>query len=98
MACTASFEAEHSTCFVSDGPRRPWKRNKRGSGKLDFELIRLTHALLDVLKVPHHQAPGEAEAEYARLQMLIVLDAVWSDDGDALMFGCRTLIKQHKVG
>ena len=84
--------------FVNDGPRRPWKRNKRGGGRLDYELTRLTHQLLRHLKVPHHEAPGEAEAECARLQALGVVDAVWSDDGDALMFGCGTLIRQHKTG
>ena len=83
---------------ISDGPRKPWKRNKRGGGKLDWELIRLTHQLLDKLKVPHHRAPGEAEAECARMQALGIVDAVWSDDGDALMFGCGTLIRQHKEG
>ena len=84
--------------FVNDGPRRPWKRNKRGGGKLDYELTRLTHQLLRHLRVPYHEAPGEAEAECARLQALGVVDAVWSDDGDALMFGCGTLIRQHKTG
>lgn len=52
--------------------------------------------MLDNLKVAHHLAPGEAEAECAKLQALGVVDAVWSDDGDALMFGCTTLIRQHK--
>lgn len=84
--------------FVNDGPRRPWKRNKRGGGKLDYELTKLTHQLLRSLKVPYHQGPGEAEAECARLQALGIVDAVWSDDGDALMFGCGTLIRQHKNG
>ena len=54
--------------------------------------------MLQQLKVPYHEAPGEAEAECAKLQVLGVVDAVWSDDGDALMFGCRTLIRQHKSG
>lgn len=82
--------------FVGDGPRRPWKRDRRGGNKVDYEMLRLTRKLLDHLKVPHHEAPGEAEAECARLQALGVVDAVWSDDGDALMFGCGTLIRQHK--
>lgn len=54
--------------------------------------------MLNLLKVPYHQAPGEAEAECAKLQRLGVVDAVWSDDGDSFMFGCNTLIKAHKVG
>ena len=81
--------------FVNDGMRKPWKRNKRG-GKLDYELMRLTHQLLDKLKVPYHLAPGEAEAECARMQVLGIVDAVWSDDEDSMMFGCGTLIRQHK--
>ena len=84
--------------FVNDGTRKPWKRNKRGGNKKDWDLIRLTRQVLDALRVPHHEAPGEAEAECARLQALGVVDAVWSDDGDSLMFGCTTLIRQHKVG
>ena len=31
----------------------------------------------------------------ARLQQEDIVDAVWTDDGDALMFGTTTLIKTH---
>nr|POE94430.1 flap endonuclease gen like 1 [Quercus suber] len=84
--------------FVYDGPKRPWKRGKRGGGRISFELTRLLHTMFDHLKIPYHQAPGEAEAECAKLNRLGIVDAVWSDDGDAFMFGCQTLIRQHKVG
>lgn len=84
--------------FVDDGPRRPWKRGKRGGGKIDFEITRLLKKLLDQLKIPHHRAPAEAEAECARMQAEGIVDAVWSDDGDAFMFGCGVLIKAHTVG
>lgn len=84
--------------FVDDGLRRPWKRGKSGGGKLDYELKKLTRQTLAQLKVPHHEAPGEAEAECARMQALGIVDAVWSDDGDSFMFGCEILIKQHKQG
>ncbi|RMY72522.1 hypothetical protein D0862_14442 [Hortaea werneckii] len=83
--------------FVYDGPRKPWKSGRGGGGLLDQELVKLLHQLLDHLKVPYHRAPGEAEAECAVLEQRGVVDAVWADDGDAFMFGCRTLIKQHKV-
>ncbi|GAB1736333.1 hypothetical protein NU219Hw_g6998t1 [Hortaea werneckii] len=83
--------------FVYDGPRKPWKSGRGGGGLLDQELVKLLHQLLDHLKVPYHRAPGEAEAECAALEQRGVVDAVWADDGDAFMFGCQTLIKQHKV-
>ncbi|KAI7443729.1 hypothetical protein KC336_g1710 [Hortaea werneckii] len=83
--------------FVYDGPNKPWKSGRGGGGLLDKELVKLLHQLLDHLKVPYHRAPGEAEAECAALEQRGIVDAVWADDGDAFMFGCRTLIKQHKV-
>lgn len=53
---------------------------------------------LSVLKIPYHQAPGEAEAECAKLQQEGIVDAVWSEDGDTLMFGCDFLIRTHREG
>jgi Holliday junction resolvase YEN1 len=75
--------------WVFDRPRRPWKRNKRGGGgrpQDERERTQLLCQLLDHLKVPRHHAPAEAEAECARMQQLGIVDAVWSDDGDTLMF------------
>ena len=92
------LKANVQLIFVEDGMHKPWKRDKRGGNKLDKELVKLTHQLLDHLKVPYHQAPGEAEAACARMQAQGVFDAVWSDDGDAPMFGCGTLIEQDNVG
>ncbi|PPJ49818.1 hypothetical protein CBER1_03354 [Cercospora berteroae] len=84
--------------FVTDGMRKPAKGRwgGRGGGKLDDDCIKMLHQMFDRLKVPYHRAPGEAEAECARLQQLGVVDAVWSDDGDCLMFGCTTMIKAHR--
>lgn len=80
--------------FVFDGPNKPPKRrrpqNYSGSN------LAVLEELLDQLGVPRHQAPGEAEAECARLQKLGVVDAVWSDDSDTFMFGCTVLIQFHK--
>lgn len=89
--------------FVTDGMKKPgkkrWKKKTgggRGGSKVDKEVIKMLHKMFDRLHVPYHEAPGEAEAECARLQELGVVDAVWSDDGDCLMFGCTTLIKAHR--
>ncbi|KAF2159574.1 hypothetical protein M409DRAFT_60648 [Zasmidium cellare ATCC 36951] len=85
--------------FVYDGLRKPGqsRRGDRGGGKVDKECIRLLNRMFDLLKVPYHQAPGEAEAECAKLQRLGIVDAVWSDDGDSFMFGCNTLIKAQRA-
>lgn len=89
--------------FVTDGLKKPGKKRwvkktggGRGGGKVDKEVIKMLHKMFDRLHVPYHMALGEAEAECARLQQLGVVDAVWSDDGDCLMFGCTTLIKAHR--
>lgn len=83
--------------FVFDGPRRPWKRGKRGQGKIDYEARRPLKEMLQYFRIPHHEAPGEAEAECARLQQLGVVDAVFSQDSDSLMFGCDLLVRDDRV-
>lgn len=84
--------------FVFDESRRPWKRNWRGGNQINYERIKLLRQLLDHLKIPQHQAPGEAEAECAAMQRLGVVDAVWSDGSDTLMFGATCVIRAHKTG
>ena len=83
--------------FVFDGPSRPWKRGGRGGGKINYEERRLLKELLTYFRIPHHEAPGEAEAECARLQQLGVVDAVFSQDSDSLMFGTAVLIRDDRV-
>lgn len=82
--------------FVFDGPERPeLKRNKKSS-PVPWKEIILWKRILDRLQVPYHHAPGEAEAECVRLQTLGIVDAVWSEDSDCFMFGCRLLICTHE--
>ncbi|RMJ24525.1 XPG I-region [Aspergillus sp. HF37] len=76
--------------FVYDGKEKPpFKRGKAVSGHSygNAPIIRLSQTLIDLFKFPRHNAPGEAEAECARLQRTGVVDAVMSNDVDALMFG-----------
>jgi Holliday junction resolvase YEN1 len=82
---------------VFDGPGRPWKRGKRGGSKIDHENQRLLKEMLEHFGIPYHEAPGEAEAECARLQILGMVDAVWSQDSDCLMFGCELWIRDDRV-
>ncbi|KAJ4290342.1 hypothetical protein N0V90_010558 [Kalmusia sp. IMI 367209] len=83
--------------FVFDGASRPWKRGRRGGGKNNSEERTLLKQLLTYFQVPYHEAPGEAEAECARLQQLGVVDAVFSQDSDTLMFGTGVLIRDDRV-
>lgn len=83
--------------LIFDGPSRPWKRGGV-AGRVDWKKIDLLRKTLNMLKIPHHRAPAEAEAECARLNELGIVDAVWTDDGDALMFGAKVLIKEHREG
>ncbi|GAB7354544.1 hypothetical protein MBLNU459_g5002t3 [Dothideomycetes sp. NU459] len=83
--------------FVFDGPGRPWKRGGN-AGRIDWKEIDLLRQLLNHLCIPHHRAPAEAEAECARLEGLGIVDGVYSDDSDTLMFGCKLLIRDHRVG
>ncbi|KAL2818958.1 hypothetical protein BJX63DRAFT_48823 [Aspergillus granulosus] len=81
--------------FVYDGKDKPpFKRGKAVSGRSygSAPIIQLSKILIDLFKFPRHEAPGEAEAECARLQMAGVVDAVMSNDVDTLMFGSKNTI------
>ncbi|PNS20639.1 Flap endonuclease GEN 1 [Sphaceloma murrayae] len=77
--------------FVFDGPARPWKRGRRGGNRVDYERTKLLKTILDHIRVPWLEAPGDAEAECATLQRLGLVDAVWSEDGDTLVFGATRM-------
>ncbi|KAF2796029.1 PIN domain-like protein, partial [Melanomma pulvis-pyrius CBS 109.77] len=83
--------------FVFDGPRPLVKRGKRRGGQVDNKKLELLKEMLSYFRIPYHEAPGEAEAECARLQTLGVVDAVFSQDSDSLMFGCDFLIRDDRV-
>ncbi|KAF3053788.1 hypothetical protein E8E11_007057 [Didymella keratinophila] len=82
---------------VFDGPGVPAKRGRNGGRKIDHEKFRLLKQVLRYFGIPYQEAPGEAEAECARLQILGVVDAVWSQDSDCLMFGCSFWIHDDRV-
>lgn len=47
--------------------------------------------------LPVARAPGEAEATAAALNLAGNVDAVASRDGDALLFGAQTVLKEAKL-
>jgi len=80
--------------FVFDGGKRLSNGGKSYPGHdAPSELLRDT---LTIIGVPWHEAPAEAEAECAKMEIDGLVDGVWSEDGDALAFGCKTLIKFHR--
>lgn len=83
--------------FVFDGPGKPHKHGKRGGNRIDYERQRLLKDILRCFGIPYHDAPGEADAECARLQTLGLVDAVWSQDSDCPMFGCSFWIHDERV-
>jgi Holliday junction resolvase YEN1 len=82
--------------FVFDGNQRPAKRGKASLPVPESE-VRLTKEMLDHLGVPWHEAPGEAEAECAAMEKYGLVDAVWTNDSDAFMFGSEILIRPHYI-
>ena len=80
--------------FVFDGPDVPPKRNrKEHSRKVDYKKRALLKQILRGLDVHYIEALGEAEAECCQLQSLGLVDAVWSQYSDCLMFGCGLWIR-----
>ncbi|KAK7451236.1 hypothetical protein VKT23_012574 [Stygiomarasmius scandens] len=78
---------------VFDGPNRPrYKRNKSVRTIPHW----MSSRTADILQAFGHHvitAPGEAEAELSRLNQLGDIDAVLTDDSDALVFGARKIIR-----
>ncbi|BFZ53245.1 hypothetical protein PYCC9005_000268 [Savitreella phatthalungensis] len=78
--------------FVFDGENRPVY--KRGIRKRAPSRMTRFRELAVLFGFQTWQAPGEAEAECAKLQRLGYVDAVLSDDVDCLMFGA-TKVYRH---
>lgn len=81
--------------FVYDGRQKPaFKRGKAVSARSygNAPIIKRSKDLIERFRFPWHEAPGEAEAECARLQQAGIVDAVMSNDVDALMFGSSLTI------
>ncbi|KAA1474332.1 hypothetical protein DENSPDRAFT_873329 [Dentipellis sp. KUC8613] len=80
--------------FVFDGHARPKvKRGSRMGKSGSHQLTKGMQKLLDIYGMEWRLAEGEAEAELARLNESGVIDAIMTDDVDALVFGARTIIR-----
>lgn len=80
--------------FVFDGPHRPsLKRGKRVFGNAAPPMFNDILILLRAFGFEARQAPGEAEAELAYMSQRDEIDAVLTDDSDALVFGAKVVIR-----
>lgn len=80
--------------FVYDGKNKPLtKRGKTVSRYGTCVPNELSKNLVARFQFPHHTAPGEAEAECAFLQKNGIVDAVMSQDVDAIMFGSALTLR-----
>lgn len=86
--------------FVFDAANRHAKDGRKFNGQGVSMLHKRNGVFLktlDALAIPYYEAPGEAEAECAMLQMKGHVDAVWSEDSDTLMFGCSLMLRYHRI-
>ncbi|KLT40444.1 PIN domain-like protein [Cutaneotrichosporon oleaginosum] len=84
--------------FVFDGPKKPaMKRGQRVTRNFGVNdgYSRQFKDLLDVCGLEWWNAPGEAEAELAIMNRQGKIDAVLSDDVDALLFGAKCLLRNN---
>lgn len=80
--------------FVYDGTNKPLtKRGKTVSRYGTCISNETSKRLITAFRFPCHTAPGEAEAECAMLQRSGVVDAVMSQDVDAIMFGSTVTLR-----
>ncbi|KAK0482304.1 PIN domain-like protein [Armillaria novae-zelandiae] len=79
--------------FIFDGPKRPLHKRKKQIRQTTDWLTADFKRLLDGFGFAYWDAPGEAEAELAMLSSVHKIDAVMSEDFDALLFGAQCMIQ-----
>ncbi|KAK7014508.1 hypothetical protein R3P38DRAFT_3277089 [Favolaschia claudopus] len=79
--------------FVTDGPGRP--SEKRGVKVIHRQkwLIEHVKTMITAFGFYFYDAPGEAEAQLAWLNQQGYIDAVLTEDSDALIFGAQCVIR-----
>ncbi|PBK89124.1 PIN domain-like protein, partial [Armillaria gallica] len=81
--------------FVFDGDRRPHGKHGRNIHKnTTTREIEFWH-LLNAFSFEWRQTPGEAEAELTSMSKAGIIDAVLSEDSDALIFGAKHVLRMY---
>ncbi|THU82326.1 PIN domain-like protein [Dendrothele bispora CBS 962.96] len=78
---------------VFDGPNRPSKKRKAAVSSSPHWMTARTKEIFTAFGHYYHMAPGEAEAELSYLNQAGCIDAVLTDDSDALVFGAQFVIR-----
>ncbi|KAL4067454.1 PIN domain-like protein [Scleroderma yunnanense] len=84
--------------FIFDGPQRPKLKHGKHVKNAPHFLTQHFQELLSAFGFTWHKALGEAEAELAKLNTVSIIDAIFSDDSDILLFGapCMNSSLQHE--
>lgn len=72
-------------------------RKAVSSTRIDNYVIETSHRLLDLMGIPHIQAPSEGEAQAAHMAGQGVVEYVVSQDYDSLLFGAPVLVRNLTV-
>ncbi|KDR70577.1 hypothetical protein GALMADRAFT_46237, partial [Galerina marginata CBS 339.88] len=83
--------------FVFDGPLRPNKKRSKSVNSQVPSWRGSCQSLLKSFGFAIHQAPGEGEAELAKLNASGFIDAVLSTDSDSFVFGAQCVIRRAKM-
>jgi holliday junction resolvase YEN1 len=81
--------------FVIDGPGRPKIKRGKEQGWDDPKHCKLLLETAQLLCIPVRKAPAEAEAECAALERAGLVDAVWTEDSDAFLYGAQDVVRFH---
>ncbi|KAF8057160.1 PIN domain-like protein [Lyophyllum atratum] len=79
--------------FVFDGPSRPQIKRNRHVKTKPLWIVQRAKELIEAFGFYCHDAPGEAEAELAKLNSSGYLDAIITSDSDAFVFGAQCVIR-----
>ncbi|KAF4621766.1 hypothetical protein D9613_012163 [Agrocybe pediades] len=79
--------------FVYDGAGRPSIKNEHSVVDSPLWWVNHSKVLVQAFGYHVHVAPGEAEAELAMLNQLGMIDAVVTNDSDAILFGAIVIYK-----
>ncbi|KAF8071956.1 PIN domain-like protein [Lyophyllum atratum] len=80
--------------FVPDGTDRPSVKRGHSVRTQPLWIAGYVQELVAAFGFYTHQAPGEAEAELAKLNSLGMIDAILTDDSDTLVFGGECIIRR----